>query len=230
MSSPTPSLITPTTINSFLGVFTLLFLSYALSLRLLPSSSTTKLRLIFIWHLFDLLIHLIFEGSFLYHSLFTSSAVPSSITPTLFGTPHTSYGAKFSSAPFAKLWQEYALADKRWEVADVGVVSLELLTVVVGGPLAGWICVMLVRGERRVWWWVTVLATAELYGGWMTFAPEWLSGSGNLVTSWWVYTYIYLLFFNGLWVVIPVWLLFEAYQVLVNTGPTTTTVTAKKNA
>jgi hypothetical protein len=38
----------------------------------------------------------------------------------------------------------------------------------------------------------------------MTFAPEWVSGSENLATSSWMYKCVYLAFFNGLWVVIPV--------------------------
>lgn len=45
----------------------------------------------------------------------------------------------------------------------------------------------------------------------MTFAPEWLSGSVNLDTSNFMYLYVYLIFFNMLWVVIPLWVLYEAY-------------------
>ena len=37
---------------------------------------------------------------------------------------------------FASVWQEYSLADSRWGVADPGIVAVELLTVVVKGPLA----------------------------------------------------------------------------------------------
>ena len=60
---------------------------------------------------------------------------------------------------------------------------------------------------------MTVLATGELYGGFMTFAPEWLTGSPNLVTDNFMYKWIYLVFFNAaLWVVIPFWILFESYS------------------
>ena len=44
----------------------------------------------------------------------------------------------------------------------------------------------------------------------MTFAPEWLSGSHNLDTSNFMYLWVYLVFFNMLWVVIPLWVLHEA--------------------
>jgi len=97
------------------------------------------------------------------------------------------------------------------------VVSLELLTVGLGAPLALWICELLRRGEKggnRKWFWMIVLATAELYGGFMTFAPEWLSGSPNLDTSNWMYLWVYLVFFNTLWVWFPLWVLYESYKAI----------------
>jgi hypothetical protein len=57
-----------------------------------------------------------------------------------------------------------------------------------------------------------LLSLAELYGGWMTFAPEWVEGSPNLVgrsessLRFWVH----LVFMNGLWVLIPLVLLAES--------------------
>ena len=71
--------------------------------------------------------------------------------------------------PTAKLWQEYAKADKRWGGADLTVVSLELLTVFGAGPVAACVCEMIRRGDGagngKMWFWASVLATAELYGG-----------------------------------------------------------------
>lgn len=37
----------------------------------------------------------------------------------------------------------------------------------------------------------------------MTFVPEWITGSPNLNTHNWIFTYIYLLWMNGVWVLIP---------------------------
>jgi hypothetical protein len=62
-------------------------------------------------------------------------------------------------------------------------VSIELLTVLGAGPLSVLICVLLARRDPRVAFWMVVLAVAELYGGFMTFCPEWLTGSSNLDTS-----------------------------------------------
>lgn len=47
--------------------------------------------------------------------------------------------------------------------------------------------------------------------GFMTFAPEWLTGSPNLDTSNFMYLWVYLVFFNFLWVGFPLWILYEAY-------------------
>lgn len=84
------------------------------------------------------------------------------------GYSDRNYGSAYGTNPFAKLWQEYAKADKRWGGADLTVISLELLTVFGAGPLAVWVCELLRRGrgeEARLWFWASVLATGELYGG-----------------------------------------------------------------
>ena len=44
----------------------------------------------------------------------------------------------------------------------------------------------------------------------MTFVPSFLSGAKNLNTSKWYYTYVYLIGSNGIWVVIPLILLYQA--------------------
>lgn len=78
--------------------------------------------------------------------------------------------------------------------------------------------------------WQIVLCVCELYGGtgmtdvefiqavlpltagWMTFCPEWLTGNHNLDTSSPIYLWLYLVFFNGLWVIIPGLLLLQSYK------------------
>lgn len=51
----------------------------------------------------------------------------------------------------------------------------------------------------------------------MTFFPEWLVGSPNLNTESWLYFWVYLLFFNGLWVLIPGLLLWQSWMELKET-------------
>lgn len=123
---------------------------------------------------FDALIHFSFEGSFLYLSTFGRSV-------------------NASQGPFASLWKEYAHADFRWGFSDPTVVSLEILTVLGAGPLCCFILYQLTRQDAARHYWIVVLSTAELYGGWMTFCPEWLTGSPNLDTSNPLYLYVYLI-------------------------------------
>lgn len=223
----TPSIISPTTIFSLGATLAILLAAYSASLTLLPRHTTpTKIRLLFIWHAFDALIHFILEGSYLYNCFFSYVTTTSSSSSAFFGQTskylppgvyflnHADriYGSEFGTNPFAALWREYARADHRWQGSDVTIISLELLTVFVAGPMAVWICAKIRNNSADVWFWMALLATGELYGGWMTFAPEWLTGSPNLVTGNFMYKWVYLVFFNAaLWVVIPLWILWESY-------------------
>jgi hypothetical protein len=194
MATPSGPVIDAVTVTSLLTALSLLVIAYLVSLRLLPTNSSTRSRVLFVWHLFDALIHFLFEGSFLYNCFRTFVQLPS--TPSHSSSAHTIltppgvwfldhktrlYGSAYGSSPTAKLWQEYAKADKRWGGVDLTVVSLELLTVFIGGPLAAYICVLLSRGHGdqvtsaakgakkiisgKLAFWLIMLATGELYGG-----------------------------------------------------------------
>lgn len=54
--------------------------------------------------------------------------------------------------------------------------------------------------------------TAHSHTGFMTFCPEWLVGSVNLDTSNFMYMWVYLVFFNMLWVFIPAYAIYVAVQ------------------
>ena len=179
-----PIVIDSTTILSLLSTLLILLSAYLLSHQLLPSPAPLKYRILFVWHAFDALIHFFLEGSFLYNCFFTyvTSAStldyphPASLPAVgpFLGYADRTYGSAYGTNPFAKLWQEYAKADRRWGGADVTIISLELLTVFVAGPLAVWICELLRRGqgeERRLWFWASVLATGEIYGGQCAVIP-----------------------------------------------------------
>lgn len=223
----TPQIISLTTVLSLASTLAILATAYLSSLRLLPKTASAKVRVLFIWHAFDALIHFILEGSFLYNCFFSYASTSASnglwsngkelvsayLPPHVhfLGRSDRIYGAAYGTTPFSALWMEYAKADARWGGSDLTVISLELLTVFVGGPLAVWICHCLMKQRSDMWFWATVLATGELYGGFMTFVPEWLSDSPNLITTNFMYKWVYLFFFNTLWVWIPLWILWEAY-------------------
>ncbi|OCB90163.1 Emopamil-binding protein [Sanghuangporus baumii] len=121
-------------------------------------------------------------------------------------------GAMAGQVHFHMARKEYARADFRWGFSDPTVVSLEILTVLGAGPLCCYILYQLVRQDPARHYWIVVLSTAELYGGWMTFCPEWLTGSPNLDTSNPLYLWVYLVFMNVIWVFIPLWLMFDSYS------------------
>ena len=45
----------------------------------------------------------------------------------------------------------------------------------------------------------------------METSPDWLIGSPNLNTNSWLYFWVYLVFFNGVWVLIPGLLLWQSW-------------------
>lgn len=68
------------------------------------------------------------------------------------------------------IWREYGRADSRWAIRDPNVISIEIATVAVGV-----ICLFQIYGVvmRSSWRHAlqVIICVAELYGGWMTFAP-----------------------------------------------------------
>ncbi|KAK0615935.1 Emopamil binding protein-domain-containing protein [Bombardia bombarda] len=226
---PPPDLFDKTTIISLFSTIAILLAALALSRLVLSPSTPKSLRFLFIWHAFDALIHFFLEGSFLYHCFFSSVSVAKDGTISYYPNPHNYLGSgegvvhgaqAGGENAFAQLWMVYARADKRWAGVDLGVVSLELLTVFVVGPLACLVCYDIVKKNPRANITMIILATAEIYGGFMTFCPEWLTGSVNLDTSNVVYLWLYLVFFNMLWVFIPayaIWTssidIFDAFRV-----------------
>ena len=78
--------------------------------------------------------------------------------------------AKKSDTYLGHIWREYGRADARWAVRDPTVMSIEVATVAVG-----FLCLAQIYGviNRSSWRHPLqiIICVAELYGGWMTFAP-----------------------------------------------------------
>lgn len=72
----------------------------------------------------------------------------------------------------ASTGREYVAVDLRWGTADSIVVSLELLTVLGAGPMAAFIVYQIVRRDPARHYWIVVLSTAELYGGYVLREAE----------------------------------------------------------
>ncbi|XP_005371127.1 emopamil-binding protein-like [Microtus ochrogaster] len=182
--------------SSLLLCSALLALGCALGLRLGRGRSAVE-RGVLAWLCYDALVHFVLEGAFVYLSLVGNVAD--------------------SQGLIASLWKEYGKADARWLYFDPTVVSLEILTVVLDGILALVLIYAIVKEKYYRHFIQITLCVCELYGGWMTFFPEWLVGSPNLNTESWLYFWVYLLFFNGLWVLIPGLLLWQSWMELKET-------------
>lgn len=163
-------------------------------------------RVLYIWHLFDGVSHVLIESTYIYNCFFTYIPIPPSMctsihapsythnhqgnslltassTPcspysvsSFLGRPDRQYGNIFGTNLFAKLWQEYAKADSRYAGIDLTTLSLEIITVFVAGPLAFYVAELIrhdprlrARGKMsgRTCFWAMVLATGELYGGYV---------------------------------------------------------------
>lgn len=78
--------------------------------------------------------------------------------------------ANYSDTFLGHIWREYGRADSRWARRDVNVISIEVATVFVGI-----MCLFQIYGvlTRQNWRHPLqmIICVAELYGGWMTFAP-----------------------------------------------------------
>ena len=113
-------------------------------------------------------------------------------------------------------WTTYGRADSRWAGYDTTVLSLELITVLAMGPLA-LACAWAIT-RRAAWRHVAqlIISICELYGGWMTFAPEWLArpvASPSLTSDPWM-VFVFLGFMNLLWVSTPLLLAADSAIVL----------------
>ncbi|CAG8577293.1 3927_t:CDS:2 [Acaulospora morrowiae] len=188
-------------IFSFLAVTLLFLFSLISSFIFLPFSKNAKTkstsfeRFVFIWLLWEALIHIIIEGPFVYMSVMGS--------------------VEKSNGIMADMWKEYGKADSRWLTSDPTIVSVEIPTSIFLGPLSIYVLYLLVTNHPSRHYWQLVLCICDIYGCWITFCPEWLTGNQKLHTESFMYFWVYLVFFNGLWVLIPSILAYQSWTYIV---------------
>lgn len=156
---------------------------------------TAAEKAIILWYAIDALTHLLLELPW----------VLLTVTTTVDKSTH------WISIP----WKEYARADPRWGRVHDCTLALEIPTALLWGPLAA--ALAYATYYRRPWrhFWQVVCASGEIYGNWMTFAPEWLTGSAALnPENSWVHKWVYLFYANIVWIIIPFILLVESCSVI----------------
>lgn len=168
--------------------------AYLMMRRFGGNCSTTD-RWVLTWLFYDVIVHITLEGPFVLMSLRES--------------------VEKSEGALAQLWQEYGKADRRWLFSDPNIVSVEILTVFLCSGLGLALVYAVVHNKHYRHFLQISLSVCELYGGWMTFAPEWLQGSPSLnQASSWLHLWVYLVFFNGIWVLVPGLLLLQSWAAL----------------
>lgn len=189
-SKDPPQLFTPVTVYSLLACGVQFAVGYVLA-QCWGRKCSAADRWVMVWLFYDAIVHFTLEGPFVYMSLIGTVATSDNI--------------------FADLWKEYGKADERWLHSHPTIVSIEILTVVLDGLLALVLIYAIVKDKSYRHFIQITLCVCELYGGWMTFCPDWLDGSPNLNTGSWLYFWVYLVFFNGIWVAIPGLLLWQSW-------------------
>lgn len=137
----------------------------------------TTPQILYTWHLISGLTHLL-ESTYIYNCFFAYTTIPPPPPSPhhhhyFLSQPTRLYGNAYSTSISAYPWIEYAKADRRYAGIDITTLSLEIITVCLAGPLAIWVAKGLRRegGRGRVgagtWFWAVVLATGELYGGYV---------------------------------------------------------------
>jgi hypothetical protein len=173
---------------------TILTLLFARKLRFLE-------RLIFWWFAFDAGIHTFFEGPFVIASLrgrFTGGVATSDLPRAM-----------------TCVWTEYGKSDFRWLYSDPGIVSMEVATVGMEAPLCWFILYLILKKSSWRHPIQFLICVGELYGLYMTFAPEWIYGSPNLDGSTFLYYWIYL-GSNWPWLFIPLALTIQSMRASAN--------------
>lgn len=139
----------------------------------MPTSPVT-VHVFYIWHLLNGLTHLFYESIYVYNCFTSYISIPYQTPPPhldvryFLGHRDRLYGIAHSTNVFAKPWQDYAKADRRYAGVDLTTLSLEIITVGLAGPLALWVAKGMrreVRVSGETWFWAAVLASGELYGG-----------------------------------------------------------------
>jgi len=149
-------------------------------------------KLVMAWYIFDIIIHTTFDGSISLIMLRDKSVAE-------------------SQNAMAFVWQEYGKADKRWLTWEPEIFAIEIVAATVMLPLA---CLNLylayINSPKRHFFQV-VLSSIEIFGTYASFASELYRGSPNLTYTHPLYFAYYLAFTNGIWVFVPLLLLYHSY-------------------
>ncbi|KAF1797303.1 Emopamil-binding protein [Mucor lusitanicus] len=171
------------------GIMTALVgMSYAISRSWLSKNTTSTAR--FTWFAICGLMHCGFEGYWL------------SNRATLAG----------QNDIFAQLWKEYAHGDSRYLANDELLLTLEIMTIFIWGPLCLTSAYYILRNSPKQYIFQLIASLCHLFSCSLYFIMD-LPEARHCVSSP-VYFYIYFLGFNSPWILVPLLLVNQSYHYL----------------
>lgn len=111
---------------------------------------------------------------------------------------------------FAELWKEYAHGDSRYLAADELLLTLELMTAFIWGPLCLISGYHILRGSQKQYFFQLVASLCHLFSCSLYYImdlPQATHCDPNPVYFW-----IYFISFNAPWILVPASLVYQSYQ------------------
>ncbi|RYQ86072.1 hypothetical protein Ahy_B10g105733 isoform C [Arachis hypogaea] len=173
------SFITLSTLRNHLRVPDFVYISSVVLLGRLPKKTKTD-RLLMCWWAFTGLTHLIVEGYFVF-------------APEFYKDKTGFY--------LAEVWKEYSKGDSRYAGRDAGIVSVEGLTAVFGGPASLLAVYAIATGKSYSHILQFAISLSQLYGVGVYYITALLEGDNFAASK--LYYYAYYIGANASWIVIP---------------------------
>ena len=192
-----PHYVAPTlTTVPLLGIFfsvvgAILLASWAISKRY-NSSLSIQHRLIYLWFVLCGFIHFFFEG--------------------YFAVTHATIASRTDL--FGQLWKEYSKADSRYMTSDSFVVIMESITALLWGVGSFVMAYAIVWDTPYRYILQFLVSTGQLYGDVLYYLTTLFEGAPHARPEG-IYFWFYFVFLNAFWIVIPIALMWQSWDVIV---------------
>ncbi|KAM3846219.1 3-beta-hydroxysteroid-Delta(8),Delta(7)-isomerase-like [Vipera latastei] len=112
----------------------------------------------------------------------------------------------------SQIWKEYGKADSRYMISDNFIVCVETLTACFWGPLSLWTAVAFLSRQSHRYVLQLVVSLGQLHGAVLYFYTEYRDGFRHSEMWHPTYFWFYFVFLNGLWIIIPSLLIWDAWK------------------
>ncbi|XP_039203013.1 3-beta-hydroxysteroid-Delta(8),Delta(7)-isomerase-like isoform X1 [Crotalus tigris] len=112
----------------------------------------------------------------------------------------------------SQLWKEYGKADSRYMISDNFIICVETVTFCVLTPLSLWTAVAFLSRQSHRYVLQLVVSIGQLYGDVLYFYTAYRDGFRHSEKWHPTYFWFYFVFLNGLWIIIPSILIWDAWK------------------